>query len=105
MGRFEGKQLVKRKSTTYRTARCSILRGNDAWIVMHKGRHVGTADTYVEAERLANMESGRLSRLDDDADAMAAEQRHERNGEAAAAARAMGLSATGFDMYGHIVIE
>ena len=105
MGRFEGKQLVKRKSTTYRAARCTILRGDDAWVVMHKGRHVGTADTYCEAETLARREAGRLDAIQGDADAMAAEQRHERNAEAAAAARAMGLSATGFDMYGNVTIE
>ncbi len=105
MGRFEGKQLVKRKSATYRGGRCTILRGDDAWVVMHKGRFIGERDTYAEAEVLSHRETGRLSALDDDAVAQAAEQRHERNGEAAAAARAMGLSVKGTDMYGNVEIE
>jgi hypothetical protein len=105
MGRFEGKQLVAHKSNTYRGGRCTILRGDDAWVVMHRGRYIGDRDTYAEAEVLSHHETGRLSALDDDAIAQEAEQRHERNGEAAAAARAMGLSATGFDMYGDITIE
>lgn len=105
MGRFEGKQLVKRKSTSYREGRCTIIRGDTAWVVMHKGRYVGEADTYCEAEVLSHRETGRLSSLDGDAIAQASMVRAERNSEAAAAARAMGLSVKGVDMYGHIDIE
>ena len=104
MGRFEGKQLVKRKDTSYRAARCRILRGDDAWVVMHKGRHVGTADTYCEAETLARMESGRLDSIQDNAEAMAAERLAEQQGEACMAARAMGLSVQGFDEEGNVEI-
>lgn len=105
MGRFEGKQLVKRKSPSYRAARCTILRGDDAWVVMHKGRHVGTADTYCEAETLANRETGRLDSIRDNDEAQANEQRAEINSEAAAAARAMGLRVMGTDMMGKVIIE
>lgn len=105
MGRFEDKKLIKRKTTSYRAARCTILRGDDAWVVMHKGRHIGTADTYVEAETLAHRETGRLDSIAGDANAMANEQRAEINSEAAAAARAMGLRVTGTDMYGKVIIE
>jgi hypothetical protein len=105
MGRFEGRQIVKLKSTTYRTARCRIQRGWDAWIVMHRSRIVGKTDTYVEAETLARRESGRLDAIREATEALAAEQRHERNSEAAAAARAMGLRVKGTDMYGNVEIE
>lgn len=61
MGRFEGKQLVKLASTTYRQGRCTIRRGDTAWVVFHKGRFVGERDTYVEAEELSHNETGRLN--------------------------------------------
>ena len=100
MGRFEGKQLVKRNSTTYREGRCTILRGDTAWVIMHKGRYVGECDTYAEAEVLSHNETGRLSSLDDDAVAQAAMARGEKVGEACHAARALGLSIAGINMDG-----
>lgn len=105
MGRFEDKQLVKRKSTSYREGRCTIIRGDTAWVVMHKGRYVGECDTYAEAEVMSQRETGRLSSLDGDAIAQAAMDRAEVNSEAAAAARAMGLCVKGTDMYGDVIIE
>lgn len=60
MGRFEGKQLVAHRSNTYRGGRCTIFRGDTAWVVMHKGRFIGERDTYDEAEKLAHNETGRL---------------------------------------------
>ena len=53
MGRFEGKQLVKRRTNTNRAGQCTILRGDTKWVVRYKGRHVGEVDTFVEAETLA----------------------------------------------------
>jgi hypothetical protein len=99
MGRFEGRQIVKIKSTTYRTARCRIQRGWDAWIVMHRSRIVGKTDTYVEAETLARRESGRLDAIREATEALAAEQTFERQAQECAEARHNGTSAIGFDEY------
>lgn len=105
MGRFEDKQLVKLKSITYRGGRCTILRGDDAWVIMHRGRYVGECDTYCEAEVMSHRETGRLSSLDGDAVAQAAMKRAEINSEAAAEARAWGLCVKGTDEYGKVDIE
>lgn len=100
MGRFEGKQLVKRKSTSYREGRCTIIRGDTAWVVMHRGHYIGECDTYCEAEVLSQRETGRLDSLKDDAVAQAAMERAEHTSEACHAAREMGLSIAGINMDG-----
>lgn len=105
MGRFEGKQLVRVRSVTYREGRCTIIRGDTAWVVMHRGRYVGEKDTYAEAEILSQRETGRLFTLDDDEVAQAAMVRAEVNSEAAAEARVWGLCVKGTDEYGMVDIE
>lgn len=100
MGRFEGKQLVKHRSNTIRVGRCTILRGNDSWVVRHRKRHVGARDSFVEAEMLAHNETGRLDTERQREEDEAAERQYERQAEAAAEAAYTGDRVVGFNIDG-----
>ena len=100
MGRFENRQLVKLRTNTIRVGRCTILRGNDSWIVRHRKRHVGAKDTLVEAEMLAHQETGRLDTERQREEDEAAERQYERQAEQAAEAAHVGDRVVGFDADG-----
>ena len=100
MGRFENRQLVKLRTNTIRVGRCTILRGNDSWIVRHRKRHVGAKDTLVEAEMLAHQETGRLDTERQREEDEAAERQYERQAEQAAEAAYTGDRVVGWDADG-----
>jgi len=69
------------------------MRGVDKWTIRRIGKHLGETDTFVEAERLAHDTPQGVR--------YTAPQRYALVTEATEAAREMGLSVRGTDVYGH----
>jgi hypothetical protein len=98
---FENKKLVRHTDAgTQRVHGCKIQRGNYDWVVSCKGRTVGNADTYCEAEALAASHDAAM----DAVEYATSEQQAEQQAEACAEARYAGATVRGFDENGNVEV-